>query len=257
MNLLTFFIIVIGYFIVKASGGLDEDAPIITKKSIPTPKKIDIDEQSSIESYIKARDILNAVDFERATRFDLYRLIDVLEEVEGSEVAEALKKADINLLRESLVEARDILNSKDLESKTTISTREFYKGTLTDEQMEEAEIKVNRVLNSDEEYDEDLDDINIETLGNRIKVGVPLAILSIGDKSTRIKKKRELVEKLEREHGFQRGYIPSWDTEERLYDKYKGDEEKYLDAKIVELQEKNLSHDMYLTDDEKNLWGWY
>ena len=123
MNLLTFFIIVIGYFIVKASGGLDEDAPIITKKSIPTPKKIDIDEQSSIESYIKARDILNAVDFERATRFDLYRLIDVLEEVEGSEVAEALKKADINLLRESLVEARDILNSKYLESKTTISTR--------------------------------------------------------------------------------------------------------------------------------------
>ena len=56
-----------------------------------------------------------------------------------------------------------------------------------------------------------------------------------------------------REHEFQRGYLPYWDSEERLYDKYKGDEEKQLDAKILELESKNLSHDMYLSEREKEI----
>ena len=223
-----------------------------TPNPTPKAKKIDIDEQDSIESYIRARDILNSVDFKRATRFDLYRLIDVLAEVEGSEVAEALKRADINVLRETLIESRDILNSKDLENRSSMSTREFYKGTLTDKQLEEAERKVNKALNPDIDED-DIDNMDIEELEDSINNWTPLAMLSFDDKATRIKKKRELVERLEKEHGFQRGYIPYWDTEEHLYDKYKGDEEKYLDAKIVELQEKNRSHDMYLSEQEKEI----
>ena len=252
MNLLTFFIILIGYFIFKASVALDESTPTSTKKPLPKPKKVDIDEEVSVESYIKAREILNSVDFNNITRTELNKVIDRLSEIDSSEFSESIKAVEFNLLKTTLIEARDILNSKDLESKTTISTREFYKGTLTDEQMEEAEVKVNRALNSDID-EKDVDNMDVVELENCINNWTPLALLSIDDKATRIKKKRELVERLEKEHGFQRGYIPSWDAEEHLYDKYKGDEEKYLDAKIVELQEKNRSHDMYLSEQEREI----
>lgn len=252
MNLLTFFIIAIGYFIFKASEALDESTPTSTKKPLPKPKKVDIDKQGSVESYIKAKEILNSVDFNNITRTELNKVIDRLSEIDSSEFSESIKSVEFNLLKTTLIEARDILNSKDLGNKTTISTREFYQGTLTDEQMEEAEIKVNKVLNPDID-ENDIDNMDTEELENCINNWVPLALLPIDDKAIRIKKKRELVEKLEKEHGFQRGYIPYWDAEEHLYDKYKGDEEKYLDAKIMELQEKNHSHDMYLSGQEKEI----
>lgn len=243
MNLLVFFIIIIGFIILKASGSTEESA----MTAMYSQSNVDIDEEAPIENYIKARDILNSVDFNGITKSELNKLIDELAEIDNSEFDENLKNVDFKLLKESLIEARDILNSKDLDSRTTMTTREFYQGFLTDEQMEEAQIKVNQALNSEVE---DREFVGFE---NKINDN-PSSFAFFDNKEKRIKKKRKLLEELEREHGFQRGYLPYWDSEEHLYDKYKGDEEKYLDAKILELRSKNISHDTYLSESEKEIY---
>ena len=174
---------------------------------------------------------MNSINFNSVTKSELHRAIDKLAQLDSAEFSAELKQVDFALLKEAMREMRDNLNS--IELKESMTTREFYQDVLTDEQMEQAESEIN---NSNE---------SSETENG-------FASLFFDDKATRIKKKREKLEKLEREHEFQRGYLPYWDSEERLYDKY-NDEEKYLDAKILELESKNLSHDMYLSEREKEI----
>ena len=198
------------------------------------PKEFDIDEKIDVEIYRKSKVILNSINFNSVTKSELHRAIDKLAQLDSAEFSAELKQVDFALLKEAMKEMRDNLNSFDL--KESMTTREFYQDVLSDEEMEQAESEIN---NSDE---------SSETENG-------FASLFFDDKATRIKKKREKLEKLEREHGFQRGYLPYWDSEERLYDKYKGDEEKQLDTKILELESKNLSHDMYLSEREKEIFA--
>ena len=196
------------------------------------PKDFDIDEKINVEIYRKSKVILNSINFNSVTKSELHRAIDKLAQLDSAEFSTELKQVDFALLKEAMKEMRDNLNSMDL--KESMTTREFYQDVLSDEEMEQAESEIN---NSDESFEAENG----------------FASLFFDDKATRIKKKREKLEKLEREHEFQRGYLPYWDSEERLYDKYKGDEEKQLDAKILELESKNLSHDMYLSEREKEI----
>ena len=191
-------------------------------------KRFDIDEKINAEIYIKTREILNAINFNCVTKYQLHRAIDKLAQLDSDEFSTELKQVDFNLLKEAMKEMRDNLNS--MEIKTSMTTREFYQNTLSNEQIELAEYG----LNNQEQ--------NAELVG-----------FVLNDKENRIKEKRKKLEKLEQEHGFQRGYIPYWDSEEHLYDKYNNDEEKYLDAKILELEAKNISHDMYLSESEKEI----
>ena len=196
------------------------------------PKDFDIDEKIDVEIYRKSREILNSINFNSVTKSELHRAIDKLAQLDSAEFSAELKQVDFALLKEAMKEMRDNLNSMDL--KESMTTREFYQDVLSDEEMEQAESEINNLDESSEK-------------------GNGFASLFFDDKATRIKKKREKLEKLEREQEFQRGYLPYWDSEERLYDKYKGDEEKQLDAKILELESKNLSHDMYLSEREKEI----
>ncbi|MCM1009337.1 MAG: hypothetical protein NC390_00475 [Fusobacterium sp.] len=214
-------------------------------------KEIDIDQKISVEDYKKTKEILNSIDLERISfKTELYKIIDQLAVIGNSEFKEDVKQVDFNTLKASLIEMRDSINKLNLDSTTAISTREMYQGTLTDEQMEEAEVKVNGIdteeIDDEELYEED------EVLEAGFIAGVADTLSD--SKNNRIKKKREQLKKLQREHGFQRGYLPFWDSEEHLYDK-ETDEEKYLDGKILELKEKNLSHDMYMTEDEKRIYN--
>ncbi len=221
-------------------------------------KKIDIDEKISVEDYKKSKAILNSVELEKiSTRYALNQIVDKLAEIDNSEFCEAVKKVDFNTLKASLIEMRDCINAMDLDSQTAISTRELYQGTLTDEQMKEAEDKINGIEPKQSfwekfwgYYSAPENAFLYDMMEEKEEV-----IFNSYNKNQRIKKKHAQVEKLEQEHKFQRGYIPYWDTEEQLYDKYKNDEEKYLDAKFLELKEKNLSHDMYMTEDEKRIYG--
>lgn len=210
--------------------------------------KLDIDEKIPVENYKKAQKILNSIDFNHITKSEIHVIIDKLAEIDGSEFSTELKNVEFHLLKSSLIEWRDAINSMDLNSKDSISTRELYKDQLSDEQMEHVQRKYNegRV-----DYRED--DNSEENFEEVAEMGI-LTSFFIEDKNERIKKKREQVAKLEREHSFQRHYLPYWDSEERLYDKNKDDEESYLDAKIIELEAKNLSHDMYLTEEEKEIY---
>ena len=215
---------------------------------------VDIDKQEPIQDYIKMREILNSINFQTATKS---QLINALEKIANGDCPlqlESLKQENFQAIKEGMIEMRDRLNSMNLESMNSISSRELLKDSLTDEQLEKAQDDINnKLINnnnptaeaSPEYYDESSDSRDI---GSEI-----LAALSGGSKQDRIKRKRKELEKLEREHKFQRGFIPYWDSEERLYDNER-DEEKYLDAKILELKEKNLSHDMYLTEEEKRIY---
>ena len=144
-------------------------------------------------------------------------------------------------------QARDILNSLDLDNRKTVTQKELLdsidKTGITSfvQEMEE-----NGILEDDDDFE---DEVNDEISGLRTIAG---AIFGDDNKTQRIRQKRELLAKLQREHGFAKGYAPNWDSSEGLYSKY-DDEEKYLDAKIEEVKQKNLSYDMYLTEEEKRI----
>lgn len=219
---------------------------------------VDIDKQESIEDYIKMRDILNTINFQTATKFQLVDALEKIAEGDFPLQLERLKQESFQAIKEGMLEMRDQLNSMDLESMTSISARELLKDSLTDEQIEKAQDDINNELLRNNEptadiyeyYDDSQEDNNEES---SFGYDVLTAFLG-GSKQDRIKRKRKEVEKLEREHKFQRGFVPYWDSEEHLYEN-KRDEEKYLDAKALELREKNLSHDMYMTEKEKRIYG--
>ena len=71
-------------------------------------------------------------------------------------------------------------------------------------------------------------------------------------KQKRIKNLRKDVNRLNREYRFDSGFDPDWDEDDRLSEKYRHDEEKYLRARKLELEERNRSYDNYLAPDERD-----
>ena len=71
-------------------------------------------------------------------------------------------------------------------------------------------------------------------------------------KQKRIKNLRKDVNRLNREYRFESGFDPDWDEDDRLSEKYRHDEEKYLRARKLELEERNRSYDNYLAPDERD-----
>lgn len=71
-------------------------------------------------------------------------------------------------------------------------------------------------------------------------------------KQKRIKNLRKDVNRLNREYRFESGFDPDWDEDDRLSEKYRRDEEKYLRARKLELEERNRSYDNYLAPDERD-----
>ena len=67
-------------------------------------------------------------------------------------------------------------------------------------------------------------------------------------KQKRINNLRKDVNRLNREYRFD----PDWDEDDRLSEKYRHDEEKYLRARKLELEERNRSYDNYLAPDERD-----
>lgn len=150
--------------------------------------------------------------------------------------------------KKALQQAKDILNSLDLENKTVITHKELL-DTIDKTGMTSLmnEIEEHETLEDTNDY-EDFDDSEI------IEMSAVAGALfgEENSKNQRIKQKREKLAKLQREHGFTKGFALNWDPSEGLYSKY-NDEEKYLDAKIEETKQKNLSYDMYLSEDEKRM----
>lgn len=71
-------------------------------------------------------------------------------------------------------------------------------------------------------------------------------------KQKRINNLRKDVNRLNREYRFESGFDPDWDEDDRLSEKYRHDEEKYLRARKLELEERNRSYDNYLAPDERD-----
>ena len=71
-------------------------------------------------------------------------------------------------------------------------------------------------------------------------------------KQKRIKNLKKDVNRLNREYRFESGFDPDWDEDDRLSEKYRHDEEKYLRARKLELEERNRSYDNYLAPDERD-----
>ena len=72
-------------------------------------------------------------------------------------------------------------------------------------------------------------------------------------KQKRIKNLRKDINRLNREYRFESGFDPDWDEDDRLSEKYRHDEEKYLRARKLELEERNRSYDNYLSPDERDI----
>lgn len=222
--------------------------------------EIDNFEQASIETIYQAsdlriiRDELNSIDLSVISKKRLlYRLEKLDTKVPNQDFFDynaLMEQLSYEEFIKALQQAKDILNGLDLNNKTTITHKELLdsidKTGITSLMQE---IEEEGMFEDAEEEDFEEDDEN-GILGLAAIAG---AIL--GDetaKQQRIRQKREILAKLQREHGFAKGYAPNWDPSESLYSKYT-DEEKYLDAKIEEVKHKNLSYDMYLTEDEKRM----
>lgn len=221
--------------------------PNLPKDFEPTP--IDAIHQAADLRIL--RDELNSMDLSIISKKRLlYRLKKIDEKVPNQDFFDynaLIEQISYEEFLKALQQAKDILNSLNLDNRTTVTQKELLDSidktgiTSLVQEMEE-----NEMLKDDEEdFEEDED----ESLGLATIAG---AIFGDDDKERRIKQKREILAKLQREHGFAKGYAPNWDTSEGLYSKY-DDEEKYLDARIEEVKQKNLSYDMYLTEDEKRM----
>ena len=221
--------------------------PNLPKDFEPTP--IDTIHQASDLKII--RDELNSIDLSIISKKRLiYNLKKIDEKVPNQDFFDynaLMEQISYEEFLKALQQAKDILNSLDLDNRKTVTQKELLDSidktgiTSLVQEMEE-----NGMLEDDEEDFKQEED---ESLGLATIAG---AIFGDNDKTHRIKQKRELLAKLQREYRFAKGYAPNWDPSEGLYSIY-DDEEKYLDAKIEEVKQKNLSYDMYLTEEEKRM----
>lgn len=218
---------------------LEENKSVLPKTKPNLPK--DIKSAANDTIYKTAdlriiRDELNLIDLSTISREKLLRKLQRLDskipDQDFFDYNALMEQLSFDNFKQAVQQLKDILNSADLESRTTISNDELLS-------------PIDNVPNQTE-YEED-DDTIMET--------ATIAGALLGEdnsKEYRIKQKREKLANLQREHEFAKGFAPNWDPSEGLYSKY-DDEEKYLDAKILEVKQKNLSYDMYLSEEEKQM----
>lgn len=227
-------------------------------KNEPSKKSDDIlDEKIPTQELIKLRNILNLIDlsgeFTKDTRDEIIeKLLPVKSSQFDNETATRLKNIDLNTARNFFISYRDMLNSKDLESFEFVTARELMSGFATEEEMQDAVERENSRNQTNQVYDdyddcdeyEEYDDDDYEQPNwneNRNSA-----------KQKRIKNLRKDVNRLNREYRFESGFDPDWDEDDRLSEKYRHDEEKYLRARKLELEERNRSYDNYLAPDERD-----
>lgn len=227
-------------------------------KNEPNKKSDDIlDEKIPVQELIKLRNILNLIDlsgeFTKDIRDEIIgKLLPVKSSQFDNETATRLKNIDLNTARNFFISYRDMLNSKDLESFEFVTARELMSGFATEEEMQDAVERENSRNQTNQVYDdyddcdeyEEYDDDDYEQSNwneNRNSA-----------KQKRIKNLRKDVNRLNREYRFESGFDPDWDEDDRLSEKYRHDEEKYLRARKLELEERNRSYDNYLAPDERD-----
>ena len=213
-----------------------------------------LDEKIPTQELIKLRDILNLIDlsgeFTEDTRDEIIeKLLSVKSSEFDNENAMRLEGVDLNTARNFFISYRDMLNSKDLESFEFVSARELMSGFATEEEMQDAVERensinqTNQVYDDYDDYDEYDDDDYEQPNWNENRNFA---------KQKRIKNLRKDVNRLNREYRFESGFDPDWDEDDRLSEKYRHDEEKYLRARKLELEERNRSYDNYLAPDERD-----
>ena len=228
-------------------------------KNEPNKKSDDIlDEKIPTQELIKLRNILNLIDlsgeFTKDTRDEIIeKLLPVKSSQFDNETATRLKNIDLNTARNFFISYRDMLNSKDLESFEFVTARELMSGFATEEEMQDAverensRNQTNQVYDDYDDYDEydeyDDDDDYEQPNWNENRNSA---------KQKRIKNLKKDVNRLNREYRFESGFDPDWDEDDRLSEKYRHDEEKYLRARKLELEERNRSYDNYLAPDERD-----
>lgn len=224
-------------------------------KNEPNKKSDDmLDEKIPAQELIKLRDILNLIDLSgEFTEDSRDEIIEKLLAVKSSEFdnenAMRLEGVDLNTARNFFISYRDMLNSKDLESFEFVSARELMSGFATEEEMQDAverensRNQTNQVYDDCDDYDEYDDDDYEQPNWNENRNSA---------KQKRINNLRKDVNRLNREYRFESGFDPDWDEDDRLSEKYRHDEEKYLRARKLELEERNRSYDNYLAPDERD-----
>ena len=224
-------------------------------KNEPNKKSDDIlDEKIPTQELIKLRNILNLIDlsgeFTKDTRDEIIeKLLPVKSSQFDNETATRLKNIDLNTARNFFISYRDMLNSKDLESFEFVTARELMSGFATEEEMQDAverensRNQINQVYDDYDDYDEYDDDDYEQPNWNENRNFA---------KQKRIKNLKKDVNRLNREYRFESGFDPDWDEDDRLSEKYRHDEEKYLRARKLELEERNRSYDNYLAPDERD-----
>ena len=227
-------------------------------KNEPNKKSDDIlDEKIPTQELIKLRNILNLIDlsgeFKKDTRDEIIgKLLPVKSSQFDNETTTRLKNIDLNTARNFFISYRDMLNSKDLESFEFVTARELMSGFATEEEMQDAVERENSRNQTNQEYDdyddcdeyEEYDDDDYEQPNWNENHN--------SAKQKRIKNLKKDVNRLNREYRFERGFDPDWDEDDRLSEKYRHDEEKYLRARKLELEERNRSYDNYLAPDERD-----
>lgn len=225
----------------------------------PNKKSDDmLDEKIPAQELIKLRDILNLIDLSgEFTEDSRDEIIEKLLAVKSSEFdnenAMRLEGVDLNTARNFFISYRDMLNSKDLESFEFVTARELMSGFATEEEMQDAVESENSRNQTNQEYDDyddydeydeyDDDDDYEQPNWNENRNSA---------KQKRINNLRKDVNRLNREYRFESGFDPDWDEDDRLSEKYRHDEEKYLRARKLELEERNRSYDNYLAPDERD-----
>lgn len=242
----------------RQSSSFKEWSQSVDKKE-PNKKSDDIlDEKIPTQELIKLRNILNLIDlsgeFTKDTRDEIIgKLLPVKSSQFDNETATRLKNIDLNTARNFFISYRDMLNSKDLESFEFVTARELMSGFATEEEMQDAVERENSRNQANQVYDDyddcdeyeeyDDDDDYEQPNWNKNHNSV---------KQKRIKNLKKDVNRLNREYRFESGFDPDWDEDDRLSEKYRHDEEKYLRARKLELEERNRSYDNYLAPDERD-----
>lgn len=225
----------------KEADKIRNNKPI--RKVNPFVENVNIDEPVSPEPFIKIRDAIDKIGIENIKPENLFEKLNEIESLAGMKI---FRKDATSL--ETLKELHMALHHIDLDKRESVTLQELFDVDENDALEYEKKYNPQPGRNySDEKQDE------LGTVESAGIVAGTVAALNYLDKKNRINKKRAEVEKLNSEYRFERGFDPDFDEDEILSSGIK-DEEKYLDARKQELQQKNIAYDQYLSPDERNLY---
>ena len=206
----------------------------VSKNKNNTNKKSELDEEISTAELIKVRDMLNSIFLgKKLTNKRREEIINKLLSVNSAEFTEEtanqVRNLDLNAAQRFFVEFKNLLNSKKIEQTNKITGREFIEDLEEKIRLEQSETDEYLDDDSQEYYDDSEEDDIYEDEDYSYNESA---------KQKRIKNLRKDVHKLNDEYKFERGYDPDWDEDDRLSEKYRNDEEKYLRARKLELEER-------------------